>query len=1210
MGRASLTIAISGSYNGKAVERAEKSLERLAIRAAAVNGGVGASLAGVGGKVAEAGGRIYNAGQQMADMGDSLTRNVTVPIVAGAAVAVQAATDLDTAFTNVRKTVDMDAESLEALKQGAIEMSKVQPVSAEDILNAEALGGQLGIANENLEDFARVVSGLDIATDMELEDAAMNLAQFANIVGMDQSNMERYGSTIVALGNNFATTESAVSDMAMRVAAAGHQVGMSEADILGLSTALTSMGISAEAGGTAISTIMSQIDKDVAFSTDGISRWADAAGVSTDEFIARMSEGGKWAKDFAESQGMTLSELTEQTAGSLQSLGTWAETAGMSAEAFAAAWKRDPVDALSAVLTGMDGAVESGGNMAVMLEDLGITSIRQTDTMKRLASNSTLLGDAVDMANQAWEENSALQAEVDNRNDSLASKFQVLQNRAHAVAAEVGEPLADALLEALEAAEPLIHGVEDAARAFSEADEGTQRMVVSMVAAAAAAGPLLSVTGRLTKGVGGVVVGVGKGIQTMGTFAGALTTTNYKAVEAYKKAGTLATKLGLAGNKAVRAAGGVDAFVTAEKKAAKAAGDAAKEVAEHGTESAGLASKAGSAAAGVAKLAGAFGVAVVAVAAANAAIKEATGFNDLVEGAERARAGLGDFAGAFEGVEPHAANFDLAMSTSGQSVSDLQGTVDESMRTIASTIEENLTNAGVITEEGAQRIADALQASLDATAQKAEGYGAVIQAYGETVGDSLDATSYAQYVTDVNSAFEQGADDLDATLQQQVQAIYAAHQAMGDVGSAAYEADLQAAKDAHASALGELESYRDEAIRTAGGMFGELTPELEQGWSDAAAATKTFDDGMRGWAASSPVYSQFARDSVAGDFARLTTDLDSGATGAWLAVQAATVAAGGELDAASAQNVANILGAFDGLPDYLSEDGTAAMQALAASVEAAGVDLGDTSNMSGQQIVDALRGKFGELPPAAAEVSAQTQASLAAGLANTSRAQAAASTLSRAVDGSLGGMAATSLARGSAASAGVASGLNSGRGGVSAAAQSLARAQQAANVSGSAYSWGSHLGSNIASGLRGALGAVGSAASDVASRIAAYLKHTTPEMGPLADDDLWGGHLVANVADGMVDGIPELRRAAMADAAAIERAFAPDLAAPAYAKGPGLSAGATTWANRADQYVAAGAGNTYNLYLDGRALPLTDRVRGAVEVIFDEVERARASYVG
>ena len=502
MGRASLTIAISGSYNGKAVQRAEQSLERLAVKVASVNGGLGAAFVDAGGRIAEAGGQIHNVGQRMADMGDTLTRKVTLPLVATAGLAVTAATDLDTAFTNVKKTVDMDAEALDELKQNAIELSKVQPVTAEDILNAEALGGQLGIANDKLEDFARVVSGLDIATDMELEQAAMNLAQFANIVSMDQADMERYGSTIVALGNNFATTESQVSDMAMRVAAAGHQVGMSEADILGLSTALTSMGISAEAGGTAISTIMSQIDKDVALSSDNVALWA--------------------------------------------------ETAGMSAEAFAAAWESDPVDALSAVLTGMDGAVESGGNMAVMLDELGISSLRQTDVMKRLASNSGLLGEAVDMANTSWEENLALQAEVDNRNDSLASKFQVLANRAHAVAVEVGEPVADALLAALDAAAPLIEGVEDLARAFADADEDTQRMIVTIGGIVAAAGPALAIAGRLTKVVGGAVVGVGKAAQGMGVFASALTTTNYKAVEAYQKANTLAARLGLAGNKAGR----------------------------------------------------------------------------------------------------------------------------------------------------------------------------------------------------------------------------------------------------------------------------------------------------------------------------------------------------------------------------------------------------------------------------------------------------------------------------------------------------------------------------------------------------------------------------------------------------------------------------------------------------------------------------------
>lgn len=55
------------------------------------------------------------------------------------------------------------------------------------------------------------------------------------------------------MGNNFATTESEIVDMALRLAGAGHQVGMSEGQILGLATALSSVGIEAEMGGSAMS---------------------------------------------------------------------------------------------------------------------------------------------------------------------------------------------------------------------------------------------------------------------------------------------------------------------------------------------------------------------------------------------------------------------------------------------------------------------------------------------------------------------------------------------------------------------------------------------------------------------------------------------------------------------------------------------------------------------------------------------------------------------------------------------------------------------------------------------------------------------------------------------------------------------------------------------------------------------------------------------
>ena len=416
----------------------------------------------------DVGSKLKSAGQSMSSAGDWLTTHVTVPLTAGATVAIKAATDLDTSYHNLTKTMDGSDEELQSFKDHAVELSKVQPVPATTILDVEALGAQLGYTKDNLEQFATTVTGLDIATNMDAETAAMELAHFANIMGMSQTDTERYGSTIVDLGNHFATTESDISSMAMRIAGAGKQIGLSEADVLGLATALSSMGIEAEAGGTAISTVMSNIDKDVAHGTDSVETWASAAG--------------------------------------------------MSATDFANAWKTEPVKALSALFAGMEEATTEGSNMNLMLENLGITSIRQTDMMKRLASNSSLVGEAVSSANKAWSENTALSNEVANRNESLASKFEILKNRAMAVATEIGEPLANALLAAIDAADPLIKAIENGAQAFADMNKDQQAAIIQMGALVLAAGPVLSVLGRATSGLGGVVEGIGKVAQGIPKF--------------------------------------------------------------------------------------------------------------------------------------------------------------------------------------------------------------------------------------------------------------------------------------------------------------------------------------------------------------------------------------------------------------------------------------------------------------------------------------------------------------------------------------------------------------------------------------------------------------------------------------------------------------------------------------------------------------------
>ena len=418
------------------------------------------------------GNTLNTVGQSMSAMGDKMTMGLTVPIVAAGVATIGAATTIDSALTEVRKTVDGTEEEYQKLHDAAIEYSKTNAVTAEQVLNVQALGAQLGYAKDELEMIGRVGSGMDIATDMNAEQATTEMAQFANITKMAHSESENYASTIIDLGNNMATTESKTSSMAQRIAAAGTQVGMTQADILGVAAALSSVGMEAEAGGTAISTIISNIDKDVATGS--------------------------------------------------ANLNTWAQTAGMSAEQFAAAWKSSPVDALAAVLSGMESATQTGGNMTVMLESLGVSSIRQTDAMKRLANDTSILTGAVDRANKAWQDNTALSEEVANKNDSLSAKFQMLQNRVTAILEKIGKPLADALLAILDAAQPLFDVVEGVANGFASLDKGTQKAIVQFVALSAAAGPVQSVLGRIVDGAGNLAGAFSTGIKGIELFTGAL----------------------------------------------------------------------------------------------------------------------------------------------------------------------------------------------------------------------------------------------------------------------------------------------------------------------------------------------------------------------------------------------------------------------------------------------------------------------------------------------------------------------------------------------------------------------------------------------------------------------------------------------------------------------------------------------------------------
>ena len=412
-----------------------------------------------GDRFKEAGDKLKSAGEAMTNAGKKLSVGVTAPIVGLGTVATKAAVDFESAFAGVRKTVDATEEQFAQLEQGIRDMSKRMPAAATDIAAVAEAAGQLGIETDNILKFTETMIGLGEATNLTAEEGATQFARFANIVGMSQSDFDRLGSAVVALGNNFATTEAEIVEMGLRLAGQGAQIGMTEAQVMALAAAMSSVGIEAEAGGTAMSTVLKRMQNAVSL-----------AGEDLDKFAA---------------------------------------VARMSAEEFARAFQADPATALQGFIDGLAESSRAGENLTLILDDLGITGIRESDTLLRLAGANDTLRDALSTATGAWEENIALQKEVEQRYSTTESQMGMFRNQLEDAAITLGQALIPALMDMLDALRPVIDMLADGARWFANLDEGTQKVIVGIAAFVAAVGPLLMVLGPIVSGIGSLVSGIG-----------------------------------------------------------------------------------------------------------------------------------------------------------------------------------------------------------------------------------------------------------------------------------------------------------------------------------------------------------------------------------------------------------------------------------------------------------------------------------------------------------------------------------------------------------------------------------------------------------------------------------------------------------------------------------------------------------------------------
>jgi TP901 family phage tail tape measure protein len=305
-------------------------------------------------------------------------QKVGLVAAAGLGAAAKAAIDWESAWAGVTKTVNGSNAEMAELEGQLRGMAKTLPATHQEIAAVAEAAGQLGVHREDIAGFTRVMIDLGETTNLTADEAATSLAQFMNVMQTAPKDVGRLGAAIVALGNNGASTERDIVAMAQRIAGSGRIIGLTETQVLGFASALANVGIEAEAGGSAISTIFTKIDKAV-------------------------SEGGDSLENFARVSGMTAAQFKQQ-------------------------FERDAAGATLAFIQGIGQINEAGQDVNGTLETLGITEIRQRDAVLRLAASGTNLADSLKVSADGWRENTALVQEAEKRYATTESQIRIAWN--------------------------------------------------------------------------------------------------------------------------------------------------------------------------------------------------------------------------------------------------------------------------------------------------------------------------------------------------------------------------------------------------------------------------------------------------------------------------------------------------------------------------------------------------------------------------------------------------------------------------------------------------------------------------------------------------------------------------------------------------------------------------------------------------------------
>jgi TP901 family phage tail tape measure protein len=346
-----------------------------------------------------------------------------VGVAVGFAKAAGAAIEWEDSMAGVRRTVELTDEELAnstqvygEIEQGLLDVAKTVPISTQELAKMAETAGSLGVATDEITEFARVTSILaEISDDLTPDSTARAFGTLRTTMGLTEDELNNVASAIVKLGISGASTEAEILSMAERASGAFGALEIPIDQLLAWSAAMANVREFSEAGGTTLQRLGLIMQKEV-------------------------GTGSQQTQDALHELGLAISG-TAKGSSKLQAI---AAAAGMTEEAFVSLFEGDANAGMAAFIEGL--SVMDGAMRNALLRASGFTDIRLTRGLNKIVSAMAVgkegnLGDALKDAREGMGDEDIFEEMATERFATTAKQLDILGNNIQVFAIKIGKYL-------------------------------------------------------------------------------------------------------------------------------------------------------------------------------------------------------------------------------------------------------------------------------------------------------------------------------------------------------------------------------------------------------------------------------------------------------------------------------------------------------------------------------------------------------------------------------------------------------------------------------------------------------------------------------------------------------------------------------------------------------------------------------------------------